>query len=860
MTEVSVPNCPSKMHPTGPVALATDKPPAPPHRLRWRSVASAAALVAALAVPASQAWAVALGRVTVQSQLGEPLRAEIDLPQLSAQDAATLQASVAAPERFQALNLSFNPALADLRFQLVTLPDGRSVLRLSSTAAINEPFLDLLVQANWANGQLLRGYTLLFDPPNLRPAPAPQPPVAAVPLPAPPPAAPAAAPTAPPAPWVTQVRPAVPLPPAAPAAAAPARPRAHAPAADPTPASITVRRGDTAGRIAQAHLPAGVSLDQMLVALLQANPQAFIGDNVNRLRAGAVLDLPSTEAASATPASEARRIVQAHSRDFNEFRRRLAALAPAQAAPEATRAAAGAVQAEVTDPRPAATAQDRLTLERGALPGAAADQLAQARQQQATQQQITEVERNLQELERLRQAAQAHAAAPVPAPAAPAPADAAPAAAATPEAPAPAAPALEAPALAAAPAPAAPAAPPAPPPTEVAAPGLLQTLTAHPLALPAAGGAAALLLLGLLAARIRSRRQQDQAALADRDDPQSEPASGALADAPTDAPATSMMYSPSQLDAGGDVDAVAEAEVYLAYGREKQAEDILLESIRLHPERLPAHLKLLEIYGQRRDLAAFNAAAQTLHQVSGGTGDAWEQAREAGQLLDPDNPLYQLVPSSTPSGSAPATGAASNADNPAAVAPDFDLGFADSASGPASRSGPATGSDPTSRQAMDAADEELEALLTGTRKPTTPATDLAFDFDFEQAPAAASAPATTVPATQAAPVSAAPALDIDFDLDLDDTPAPATQKPPATPPAPANAATALPSSLQDLSLDLDLDPEPSGADPLETKLSLAQEFDAIGDTDGARSLALEVESEATGALKERARAFLAQLG
>ena len=379
MTEVSVPNCPSKMHPTGPVALATDKPPAPPHRLRWPSVASAAALVAALAVPASQAWAVSLGRVTVQSQLGEPLRAEIDLPQLSAQDAATLQASVAAPERFQALNLSFNPALADLRFQLVTLPDGRSVLRLSSTAAINEPFLDLLVQANWANGQLLRGYTLLFDPPNLRPAPAPapQPPVAVAP-----PAPPAPAP----APLVTQVRPAVPLPPAVPAAAAPARPSAQAPAADPTPASITVRRGDTAGRIAQAHLPGGVSLDQMLVALLRANPQAFIGDNVNRLRAGAVLDLPSAEAANATPAPEARRIVQAHSQDFNEFRRRLAALAPAQAAPEATRAAAGAVQAEVTDPRPAAAVQDRLTLERGALPAAAADQLAQARQQQAAQQ------------------------------------------------------------------------------------------------------------------------------------------------------------------------------------------------------------------------------------------------------------------------------------------------------------------------------------------------------------------------------------------------------------------------------------------------------------------------------------------
>ncbi|MDO8276308.1 MAG: hypothetical protein Q7T22_12485, partial [Serpentinimonas sp.] len=238
----------------GPVAAAANRPSHANPRLRWGSVASAVAIAAALSVSASQAWAVALGRVTVQSQLGQPLRAEIDLPQLSAQDAATLQASVAAPERFQALNMSFNPALNDVQFQLVVLPDGRSVLRLSSNTAITEPFLDLLVQANWANGQLLRGYTLLFDPPNLRPAPEPLPPVAAVVAPQQIPAPPAPVP----APAVTQVRPAVPLPPAPPAAAAPRvaaaptpPPAQERPAAVPAPATapatVSVRRGDTAG-------------------------------------------------------------------------------------------------------------------------------------------------------------------------------------------------------------------------------------------------------------------------------------------------------------------------------------------------------------------------------------------------------------------------------------------------------------------------------------------------------------------------------------------------------------------------------------------------------------------------------------
>ena len=115
---------------------------------------------------------------------------------------------------------------------------------------------------------------------------------------------------------------------------------------------MTVRPGDTAGRIANAHRPASVSLDQMLVAMAQANPKAFVDGNVNRLRSGAVLQMPSESAAQATPASEARQIVASRkAADFNEFRRRAGAAPTAQVA-AAERSASGPVQAQVEDKNP----------------------------------------------------------------------------------------------------------------------------------------------------------------------------------------------------------------------------------------------------------------------------------------------------------------------------------------------------------------------------------------------------------------------------------------------------------------------------------------------------------------------------
>ena len=128
---------------------------------------------------------------------------------------------------------------------------------------------------------------------------------------------------------------------------------------------VTVRAGDTAGRIAATNKPDSVSLDQMLVALQRNNPDAFIGGNVNRVKAGAVLHIPTAEQAAATPANEASRTVIAQSKDFNEYRRRLAEGVTTARGTSPDRQVVGKVEANVEDQKPAAAAPDKLMLSRG---------------------------------------------------------------------------------------------------------------------------------------------------------------------------------------------------------------------------------------------------------------------------------------------------------------------------------------------------------------------------------------------------------------------------------------------------------------------------------------------------------------
>lgn len=840
---------------------------------RWKFSALAAAAVVSAGFYASDASALALGRITVQSALGEPLRAEIEVPQITPAEADTLRTSTASPEVFRSQGMEFTPLMNALQVQLQRRADGSAVLRVTSDRPVNEPFVDLVLDATWGSGKIVRSYTMLFDPPALRRA---APTVTASPQVTAQASAPAAAP-----------RTTTPS-----AAAAPAAAPRPAPAAAPRPApadGVTVKPGDTAGRIANAHRPADVSLDQMLVAMMRANPDAFIQGNVNRIRAGAVLQIPDEGAAKSVPTSEARQILAAQSRDFNTFRRKLADTAPNATVASAERSASGKVQAQVEDRKPATAAPDKLTLSKGSIKGqkAAEDQLAKDKQANEANARMAELSKNISDLNKVG-AASAAAASPAPAAAASAPAPVkveAPGVPATPTAPeapasAPAAPA-EAASLpveaasaasdaASAPAPVAsapaPAPKPAPVPPPAEEPSFFSGLFDDPL-IPLAGGGVLALLAGYGVYRVVQRRRNaggvDSSFLESRIQPDSFfGASGGqridTANSEMTTGGSSMAYSPSQLDAGGDVDPVAEADVYLAYGRDLQAEEILKEAIRHNPARVSVHVKLGEIYAKRQDRKALEAVAGDVFKLTQGEGPDWARIADLGRTLDPENPLYQ--PGGRPGSAAdaapavPAAGFASTMPGaPGAALPsDLDLDLDLDLPTDALTEAPAAGG------------FAAAAAASGLDLPSLPDDD---EPVTARAPISEPAPTLDIP-TQPEELSMLPSgltplagskapepetLEFDLgDLSLDlSAPAPLT---PSMPPAVEEISTAsVPVEEED-------EGEPANDDPLATKLALAEEFNAIGDTDGARTLIEEVVAEATGPLKTRAQRLLAELG
>ncbi len=908
---------------------------------RWKLSALAAAAFATTAFTSLSASALTLGALRVDSALGESLRAEIAIPQATPAELSNLIVQIAPPEAFRARGLDYSAAASSINVQLVQKPDGTALLQLRSNAPLNDPFVDLIVDTQWNTGSMQRSYTLLLDPPSTPRSAAP---------------ATAAAPqiTAPqvtaPAPvsvtgktYSSSSRIRATTPPAQPVAAAAAP--APAPASAPNEA-VRVRSGDTAGRIANANRPAGVSLDQMLVAMLRGNPNAFINGNVNRLRAGTVLQMPSREQALETSAQEARQIVAAQSRDFNAYRRSLAAKAPRAAVQAAARSASGQVQAQVSETRANAETADKLTLSKGAIQTAAEEEkLAAHKQAEAQESRLSELQRNLAELNELAQSstpASANASTqPAETPAAPAAATAAPAdsqAAASAEANAslpavevasanaaliesnasaaadatPAASSNEAPPAAPAeepapkPAAAQPRPVPAPAPMPVEEPSLLD----NPLV--PAGGALIAILLGLLGYSTWKRRRAAQAAEQDPSlgDSQLHPdtffaGSGGQHVDTTDAAATTMAYALSQLDGGADVDPVAEADVYLAYGRDVQAEEILKEALRTQPERTAIYVKLAEIYAKREDAKALEEIARSLQPHTETGSSEWQRVTALGRQLAPQNPLYadaadaaSNAPADKPgsgfaaalqaSTAAAATGAAAGAlasDTDTASSPELPILDLSAAFAEPSETAPATPATDTTSSASEtkgdtsALDSQLDlsspftpseppSLVQDTVQDNDSISD-ALDLDlsgFEaNLPQSQSTPATE-------PAAAADQLDdgLNFDLSIE---APAAEAAPAeTPEAPSAPApdTSLDFDLGSLNLDLGTDTSAKPADnakpmhnladdPLSTKLDLAREFNAIGDSEGARALIEEVLAEASGSLKERAQKMLSEL-
>lgn len=826
------------MKPSRPVDQAPTVPQVKEALQGWRATAIAAAAAAALCWPAQSAFALSLGRITVLSALGEPLVAEVELLEVTAAEANSLQASIAAPAAFRAAGLEYNTALQGVRITQQRQANGRPVLRLTSDRPATSPFIDVILQATWASGRTVRDYTLLLDPPTQQrnapvattpaqiapqvtpsplvepPAPAPAPAAAPRPQPVTPPASPPAASSAAPAP--------------ARAPTPAARPPAPA-AASGNPDRVTVRPGDTASRIASAGKPAQISLDQMLVAMLRSNPEAFIQGNVNRLKAGSVLDMPTASQAASVSAPEASRMITAQSRDFNAFRTRLATSTPAAQTSAADRSASGRVQAQVDEKRAGATAADKLTLSKGGLKANATEErIASEKATAQADERVAELSRNIGDLNRLGVTAPASAPSARPAAEAALPAASAGTEASTPAV-KPAAPASAAPpAPAPAPAPATPVAP-AVQPTESA--DWLSSLLANPL-VPGAAAALIALLAGLGIYRARQRRKAADPFHADHAQPDSffgtsggqqvDTAEESQAGLPA---ADNPMTAASPLSISAEVDPIAEADVYLAYGRDLQAEEILKDALRVTPERLALHVKLAEIYAKRRDDAAFAKTAAQARELTQGKGPEWDKISALGRDLAPADPRWSET-----------------------------LPFTGATAATAAMAGAALASAPADAPAPAAAVAQLPPMD--------------FDLNLGSEPEVETAPAAA-PAVQTA--SGAAQIDtLDFDLDL----GPLETPPAADPATPARSDDALAAAaptfdLGSLNLDLGDAAEAAPAaqpaaeatleDPLATKLALAEEFHAIGDADGARALAEEVLAEASGPLKAQAQRFLAEL-
>jgi len=651
--------------------------------VRTISVAILAGILGLVAPFATQA--AGLGRLTVLSPLGSPLNAEIEIVSLQSGEEDGLSARLASADAYRQAGIEPSSALRTVRFAIVKR-DGRPVLRVTSTAAVNEPFMDLLVDLEWNGGRLTREYTVLLDPPELKGpqaiAAAPQKPAAPSAQPLPPleatPKPQAAAPVqdsgAPVQDVAAQGAPVQDVPaqgaPVQDGSAATAEKPADKPAAQPERLaganSYDVKRGDTLGGIARANLPQGVSLNQMMIAIYRANPDAFLRENINLVRAGRTLNIPSADELSSVGAEEANRLVQAHRTEWEDYRSRLAA-APTRAETASGRAVSGKIEGKPEAGAPGA-AEDQVRLSKAdpAKPGAADraaradDAAARERALKEAQSRVTDLEKNVADLQKLlelknqqlaelekksaKPAAKAEPAkpdavrpepakpaappvvaqAPTPAPSASAPVGVAPQPEAKKAEPAPEAKRAE---------PAKPKAKAAPPP-----PSLLDEFLDNPVAL-AGLGAVVVLLLGYALWSWR-RKKSNQAKFSDSVMGPGGGTGPSLNDSRSPVSASQASVSQTSGMEAEEVDPIAEADVYMAYGRDAQAEEILKEALQKDPNRIPVHAKLLEIYAKRNDTRAFEQTAVKLKNLTNGSGADWDKAAALGRSIDPGNGLY----------------------------------------------------------------------------------------------------------------------------------------------------------------------------------------------------------------------------
>ncbi len=585
-------------------------------------------------------FAAGLGSINVTSALGEALNASIELLSMTPAELASLQAKIDSEAAYLDQGLTRLAVHNEIKLRIIK-DAGNNVLKLTSNSVIADPVLDLLVVVEWNNGRISRQYTVLLDPPSYNPGGSQTP--------------------------------------------APATNQFNNKSVKKTstdlvnrtqPASLTspeqehlTKKGDTLYKIARRMQPTDVDLDKVLVALFEANPEAFDGKNMNRLKVGKILQAPSEEALNAMTDKYANGEIKLQTADWNQYRNKLAeavALRAAQSSDEDTKSSSGKINSAAEDKSASidgtkdvvklstadtkevnASTQAKLT---------ALQEEVSAREKglQEAEDRTAALEKQIEDMQKLlalknntllnaqEQSAQAEPLADTESklnevkspevnnnaadkPVAPQKPTATPKTAPTPV--------VKQPSFFA---------------------SLLQTTLAKlasinkNILLAVVGIIALLIAIWLFFRFKRNKQLQDfeQGIMTSG----SLKASTVFGDTSSSAVATgdtSFLTDFSHSTSNGlidtnDVDPIAEAEVYMAYGRDAQAEEILKDAISKEPQRYELHLKLLEMYAANKNLAAFDAITGEMFAVLGTDNPTWIKVAEIGAKLEPANPLYQL--------------------------------------------------------------------------------------------------------------------------------------------------------------------------------------------------------------------------
>jgi pilus assembly protein FimV len=303
---------------------------------------------AALLVAPVFASALGLGGINVKSGLNQPLEAEIPVTVNSQAESDSLSVMLANADDYARVGIDARGLQVPLEFKVVKDARGQTVIRVTSQQSIREPFLQLLLQVNWNSGKLLREYSVLIDPPMMAPAlrgsqatsipvkePAPAMPVeSTMPKPAEPPPVMEAKPAA-------QAKPMAETKPMAEPKPMEPEPVTPKPAADPKPMeadgadTVTTKAGDSLYVIANQNRVGGANIEQMMISILRMNPQAFSQGNINMMKKGQILRMPSADDVNKITLSEAAKVVREQNALWRGYRNEAAARPAAIADPGA---------------------------------------------------------------------------------------------------------------------------------------------------------------------------------------------------------------------------------------------------------------------------------------------------------------------------------------------------------------------------------------------------------------------------------------------------------------------------------------------------------------------------------------------